>query len=404
MDLTSDYAHRRMVKLLTITLIAFMTAFGLLANRYRPGRRERFRFSKAYLAYALMWTIAFSLVYGRQIYKDYSQGQINLKDAITLYSYMNITVAVINFVSQMIISDHVAKMMSRVPFFKTLSALQLDSYSLYKSIALAMVKAIVFPLILEIAFIMQQRRQHPEMSLIWTVYRLFPLVISNLLNNCYFGAMVVVKVMLYALNTKLELQMQEVNLLQRKDQLKIYTRYYRMQRFCTFADELDMLAQIYMLIYVHSGKYLTPMSLSMILSLICHLLGITVGFYSLYCAVADTFIMGKPFDGLGSLINLVFLLISLAEITLLTHLCNHLLVATRRSAVILQEMDLRHADCRFRQAVHDFTLLVTMTKFQIKPLGLYELDMTLISSVFTAVASFLLILVQADLSQRFKMH
>ncbi|XP_017003110.2 putative gustatory receptor 94a [Drosophila takahashii] len=403
MDLTSDYAHRRMVKLLTITLIIFMTAFGLLANRYRSGRHERFRFSKAYLAYALLWTIAFSFVYGRQIYKEYLQGQINLKDAITLYSYMNISVAVINFVTQMLISDHVAKMMSRVPFFDTLKTLRLDSRSLYKSISLALVKTIVFPLTLEVAFVLQQRRQHPEMSLIWTVYKLFPLVISNLLNNCYFGAMVVVKEMLNALNIRLELQLQEVNLLQRKDQLKLYTRYYRMQRFCCLADELDQLAYRYRLIYVHAGKYLTPMALSMILSLICHLLGITVGFYSLYYAIADTFIMGKPYDGLGSLINLVFLLISLAEVTLLTHLCNHLLVATRKSAVILQEMNLRHADTRYRQAVHGFTLLVTVTKFQIKPMGLYELDMRLISNVFSAVAMFLLILVQADLSQRFKM-
>ncbi|XP_016990111.1 putative gustatory receptor 94a [Drosophila rhopaloa] len=402
MNLTSDYAHRRMVKLLTITLIVLMTAFGLLANRYRPGRRERFRFSKAYLAYALLWTISFSLVYGRQIYKDYRQDQINLKDAITLYSYMNITVAVINYVTQMIISDHVAKMMSRVPFFDTLKSLRLDSKSLYKSIAFALVKTLMFPLTVEVAFILQQRRQHPEMSLIWTVYKLFPLMISNLLNNCYFGAMVVVKEMLYALNARLESQLQEVNLLQQKDQLKLYTKYYRMQRFCSMADELEKLEHRYKLIYVHSGKYLTPMALSMILSLICHLLGITVGFYSLYYAIADTLIMGKPYDGLGSLINLVFLLISLAEITMLTHLCNHLLVATRRSAVILQEMNLRHADSRYRKAVHGFTLLITVTKFQIKPLGLYEMDMRLISNVFSAVASFLLILVQADLTQRFK--
>jgi len=403
MNLASDYAHQRMVKFLTITLIVFMTAFGLLANRYRSGSRQRFRFSKAYLLYALLWTIAFSLVYGRQIYKDYLRGQINLKDAITLYSYMNITVAVINYVTQMIISDHVARMLSRVPFFDTLKTLRLHSRSLYSSITLALVKTIMFPLTLEVAFILQQRRQHPEMSLIWTVYRLFPLVISNLLNNCYFGAMVVVKEMLNALNLRLELQLQEVNLLQRKDQLKLYTRYYRMQRFCSFADELDKLAYRYRLIYVHSGKYLTPMSLSMILSLICHLLGITVAFYSLYYSIADTFILGKPYDGLGSLINLVFLLISLAEVTLLSHLCNNLLVATRRSAVILQEMNLQHADRRYRQAVHSFTLLVTVTRFQIKPLGLYELDMRLISNVFSAVAMFLLILVQADLSQRFKM-
>ncbi|KAH8286118.1 hypothetical protein KR054_002772 [Drosophila jambulina] len=249
MNLTSDIIHRRMVKMLTITLVIFMTVFGLLANNYHRRSRERFRFNKFYLAYAMLWTIAFSTVYGRQIYKEYSQGQINLKDAITLYSYMNITVAVINYVTQMMISHRVAKMMSRVPFFQTLKTLRLDSRSLYTSITLAMVKTIAFPLTLEVAFILEQRRTHPEVSLIWTLYKLFPLVISNLLNNCYFGAMIVVNEMLKALNRQLEAQQQEVNLLQREDQLKLTTAYFRMQRFCSLADELDRLAGTYKMIY-----------------------------------------------------------------------------------------------------------------------------------------------------------
>ncbi|KAH8382983.1 hypothetical protein KR009_006141 [Drosophila setifemur] len=404
MNLTSDSTHRQMVKLLTITLIGFMTAAGLLANRYDSRSREKFRFSKLYLAYAMFCTIAFTAVYGNQIVKEYYQGQINLRDAITLYSYMNITVAVINFVTQMMISDHVAKMMSRVPFFPTMRKFRLDSWGIYTSIALAMIKAVGFPLILEVAFIVMQRRQQPELGLIWTLYKLFPQVISNLLNNCYFGAMVVVKEVIKALNCRLEKQLQEVNLMQREDQLELNSKYYRMQRFCSLSDELDMLAECYKLICVHADKYLTPMALAMILSLICHLLGMTVGFYSMYYALADTFIGGKQFDGLGSLINLVFLTISLAEVTMLTHLCNNLLVATRKSAVILQEMNLKHADCRYRQAVHGFTLMVTITKFKIKPLGLYELDMSLIMHMFSAMANFLLILVQADLSQRFRLH
>ncbi|XP_022234610.2 putative gustatory receptor 94a [Drosophila obscura] len=399
-----DVTHRRLVKVLTITLIVLMTAFGLLANRYDERHRERFKLSKAYLAYAMLWTIAFAGIYGHQIYQDYVQGQLNLRDAVSLYGYMNIIVAVINYVTQMLKHDAVAKNMSQVPLFETLKMFHLDNTSLLRSIAMAMVKSVGFPLILETALILQQRRLQPDLSLIWTVYRLMPLFISNLLNNCYFGAMIVVKEILKALNERLESQRQLVNLMQREDQLKLNTAFYRMQRFCSLADELDILADRYMVIYVHSDKYLSLMSLSIILSLICHLLGITVGFYSQYYAMADTFIGGKPYDGLGALINLVFLLISFTEITMLAHLCNNLLVATRRTAVILQEMNLQHADCRYRQAVHSFTLLVTVSKFQIKPMGLYALDMQLIINVFSAVSSFLLILVQADLSHRFRMY
>ncbi|XP_017102143.2 putative gustatory receptor 94a isoform X1 [Drosophila bipectinata] len=403
MNMSSDSTHRSMVKFLTITLVALMTMFGLLSNRYYSRSRQKFRFSRIYLAYDMFWTVGFTLIYGHQIVREYYQGQINLRDAITLYSYMNITVAVINFITQMMISDHVAKTMSAVPFFETLRKFRLNSKSLYISISTALIKAIGFPFILEVAFILQQRRLHPELSLIWTIYRLFPLVISNLLNNCFYGAMIVVLEVLKALNLRVESVLKEVNILQREEQLKLNTTYYRMQRFCSLADELDNLAIYYKLIYVHAGKYLSPMSLSMILSLICHLLGMTVGFYSLYYAVADTFIGGKPYDGLGSLINLVFLFISLAEITLLTHLCNNLLIATQRTGTLLQDMNLRHADPRFRKSVHDFTLFVTLSRFKIKPLGLYELDMTLIMNVFSTVASFVLILVQADLSQRFRM-
>ncbi|XP_026851187.1 putative gustatory receptor 94a [Drosophila persimilis] len=399
-----DVTHRRMVKVLTITLILLMTVFGLLANRYDSRRRQSFKLSKVYLAYAILWTIAFAGIYGHQIYQDYIQGQINLRDAVSLYSYMNITVAIINYVTQMIMNDTVAKTMSQVPLFQTLKMFHLDNASLLRSIAMALVKSVGFPLILETTFILQQRRLEPELSLIWTVYRLLPLIISNLLNNCYFGAMIVVKEILKAINVRLESHRQQVNIMQREDQLKLNTSFYRMQRFCSLADELDRLADRYIVIYVHSDKYLSLMSLSIILSLICNLLGMTVGFYSLYYALADTFLGSKPYDGLGALINLVFLFISLTEITMLAHLCNNLLVATRRTAIILQEMNLQHADCRYRQAVHSFTLLVTLTKFKIRPMGLYELDMQLIINVFSAVSSFLLILIQADLSHRFKMY
>ncbi|XP_034131487.1 putative gustatory receptor 94a [Drosophila guanche] len=399
-----DVTHRRMVKILTILLIVFMTVFGLLANRYDSRSRQRFKLSKAYLAYAMLWAITFTGIYGHQIYQDYVQGQLNLRDAVSLYGYMNITVAVINYATQMIMNDAVARTMSRVPLLETLNMFHLDNASLLLSIGVAMFKAVGFPLILETAFILQQRRLEPESSLIWTVYRLLPLIISNLLNNCYFGAMIVVKEILKAINVRLESQRQQVNLMQREDQLKLNTPFYRMQKFCAFADELDKLAGRYMVIYVHCDKYLSLMSLSIILSLICHLLGMTVGFYSQYYALADTFIAGKPYDGLGALINLVFLLISFTEINMLAQLCDNLLVATRRTVIILQEVNLKHADCRYRQAVHSFTLLVTVSKFQIKPMGLYELDLQLLANVFSTVFSFLLILVQADLSHRFRMY
>ncbi|KAM8707078.1 hypothetical protein ACLKA7_011219 [Drosophila subpalustris] len=350
----------------------------------------------------MLVTIVFTSIYVRQMYLDYTTAQLNLRDAVKLYSYMNITVAIINFITQMLMSKTVARMMSNVPLFETLSSIPIDTRTIMTSVLMALIKVLGFPFVLEVALIVQQNRNEPHLKWTWTLYNLFPMVISNYLNNCYFGAMIIAKNVLEALNAKLKLQVQEVNLMQHEDNKKLYSKYYRIQRFCTMADELDDLLAKYKMICSQSTDYMALMSLSIVLSLICHLLGITVGCYNQYIAIAESVIGKKPYDAFGAFINLVFLTISILELTLLTYLSNDVLAETRLTGIILQDMNVHEADWRYQQSVHTFTLQVVTIKYRIKPMGLFEINISLISSMLSAVASFTLILVQSDLSQRFK--
>ncbi|XP_034488950.1 putative gustatory receptor 94a [Drosophila innubila] len=392
----------KLVHVLLVTLIFMLTLFGLFANRFTLRGRSRFIFSKKYLAYALLVTTIFTSIYVRQMYLDYMTDQLNLRDAVKLYSYMNITVAIINFITQMLMSTTVARMMSNVPLFETLNSIHIDSRTIMTSVLMALIKVLGFPIVLEVALILQQKRNEPHLNWTWTLYNLFPMVISNFLNNCYFGAMIIAKNILEALNAKLKLQVQQVNLMQHEDNKKEYSKYYRTQRFCTLADELDDLSAKYKLICSQSTDYMGLMSLSIVLSLICHLLGITVGFYNQYYAIAEYVIGKKSYDAFGAFINLIFLIISILELALLTYLSNDVLVETRLTGIILQDMNVHEADWRYQQSVHTFTLQVVVIKYRIKPMGLFEIDISLINSMLSAIASFSLILVQSDLSQRFK--
>lgn len=392
----------RLIHVLLVILVVLLTTFGLFGNRYTMQGRQRYVFSKKYLAYSMLITAIFTSIYVHQMYLDYINSKLNLRDAVSLYSYMNIIVAIINFFAQIVMSKRVAQMMSKVPLFETLNVIQVDGGSIMRSFGLALVKAMVFPFIIELALIWQQKRYEPELRWTWTLYKLFPMIISNFLNNCYFGAMIIVKNIMGSVNLRLKLQVHQVNLMEKDDTKKIYSKYYRIQRFCTMSDELDMLADKYKIICVQGKDYMALMSLSIVLSLICHLLGMTVGVYNQYYAIAESAIGSKPYDGFGAFINLVFLTISVLEIALIAYLSDDMLSVAQETGIILQEMHLEHADWRYRQGVQAFTLLIDTIKFQIKPMGLFEVDLSLINSVLSTVASFSLILVQSDLSQRFK--
>lgn len=70
---------------------------------------------------------------------------------------------------------------------------------------------------------------------------------------------------------------------------------------------------------------------------------------------------------------------------------------------LLQRINLEHADVRFKQAVDALWLEVNTIKYKLMPMGLLELDGSLINKIFSTVAGFLLFLIQNDLTQRFSL-
>ncbi|XP_030371560.1 putative gustatory receptor 94a, partial [Scaptodrosophila lebanonensis] len=392
----------RLVYFLLVIMLALLTIFGLFSIRYKSQGRRRFVFSRIYLAYTMVITIAFTITYTHQMYEDYRSSQLDLRDAVKLYSYMNITVTIINFVTQMFKVKQVARLMSQVPLFDTLREFSVGD-TLLRSVVTSIVKVIGFPFIIGITMFLQQQRYEPELSGMWSVHKLFPMIVSNLLNNSFYGVMIIVKAILKTLNIRLMRHVRLVECMQKEEKLKLHTIYYSMQKYCTWADEIDALSIKYRIICIHATNYTALVSLSMVLSLLCHLLGITVGFFNQYSALADTFIDGQSYDAFSALTNCVFLIISILEITLLAQLANDILVETQQTGIILQNLSLQRVDWRFRQAVDTFSLQVISIKHKIVLLGLFELNATLITDVMATVASFLLILIQTDLSHRFKM-
>ncbi|XP_023034235.1 putative gustatory receptor 94a [Drosophila willistoni] len=126
MSFLTDILRRRkkgddhFVFLLTVTLVVLLSVFGLFPITYSPRSRERFQFSIKHLIYCMLVTILFASVYVRQMYQDYIHNQLNLQDATKLYSYMNVIVTVVNYITQMVMGRQVARMMRRVPLFSTL--------------------------------------------------------------------------------------------------------------------------------------------------------------------------------------------------------------------------------------------------------------------------------------------
>lgn len=60
---------------------------------------------------------------------------------------------------------------------------------------------------------------------------------------------------------------------------------------------------------------------------------------------------------------------------------NEFFLQVQETGLILQRINLTHADLRFKQSVEAFSLLVLVTKYKIQPLGLMEINISLIQDV-----------------------
>ncbi|KAH8356117.1 hypothetical protein KR200_012190 [Drosophila serrata] len=397
--------HSQLVFVCLSITIMVNTLYGFYPGLFSLKRRK-FVFSKVIAAYCFAVASIFLLFYIWHIYKEVSERFISLRHTIETYCYMNVAVCLINFITQWPIIKPVLQFQNSVPLFEVLNSFDIPMMLVWRAFIYAVLKILVCPLVEYITLILYQRRAQPDLS--WTSFAnirtMLPLIVSNQINNCFFGGLVIANSIVAAINKKLLSIVKEANMLQTPGQMNLQKPYYRMRRFCDLADELDELAKKYGLTAWYSKEYLRFTDWSMILSMLSmNLIGITLGLYNQYLTIADYYINEESFDLFLAIDQLVFLTVPFMEIFMVARISNQMLQETRRTGDLLQRFDLQHADIRFKQVVNAFWLQVSTIDYKLMPLGLLELNTSLVNTVFSAVIGYLLILIQSDLTLRFSL-
>ncbi|XP_018792091.1 PREDICTED: putative gustatory receptor 94a [Bactrocera latifrons] len=372
--------HLKWVKICVIIIFASLMFFGFTAHGISI-RKGRFYNSYIIAMYALAIASAFTVTYGQSMLNDWQNDEFDLENVTSLYSYMNITSVIVNYLTAFILSSTFVRFFNTISLFETLRFFEVSARTVIVSVRLVILKALLIPAIYEATFLLQQIRNEPDKHLLWSLYTVLPLVLAQMYPNLFFSTLVIGKILVETLNERLCEIVNEVNCMQTPLQMSLHKPYYRMQRFCDLADRMDRLAQKYDIICRQTTKYLQLLSAPVICSLLCNLCGITVGCFRQYLAVAETLVNNEPYDVFQALINAAFLAISVIEVILLAQISDNNVVKVQETGLILQRINLTHADFRFKQSVEAFSLLVLVTKYKIEPLGMLEINISLIQDV-----------------------
>ncbi|KAM8705001.1 hypothetical protein ACLKA7_009456 [Drosophila subpalustris] len=389
------------VILIGISIITLQNnLYGLLPCRL-SFRHRKFIFSKPMALYCFAVATVFGVFYLESLWKDFMSEQFNQLDAIQIYCYMNCIVVLLNYVTQWAIMRQILRFLNSIPLLSTINYFKVSFMSKSRSILFAILKMIAFPFIMQLTLILYQKQTHPELSWITTIRTIIPIILGNQLNNCFFGGIVIAQGLFMQINQLLREMLQEVNRMQTPVGLLLLKPYYRMQRFCELADQLDELARNYSLIAYYSREYLVLTSFSLVISLGINLFSTTLGCYRQFQAVADYLIIEDTYDAPRALAHFVFLLIPFLEIVLVACVSQQELNEAKEAGNLLQQMNLEHADVRFKQVVDVFWLEVCTINLKLMPMGLLELDGSMVNKMYSTVAGILLFLIQNDLNFRF---
>ncbi|XP_023031422.1 putative gustatory receptor 97a [Drosophila willistoni] len=380
------------------------TLYGIYLYRF-SNKHKKFIPSRTVTIYCVTVVSLFVYFYLGRIHDEFVNGNISPRDTVKIYVYMNVCLCLFNYVHQWILIVPVARFQNRVPLFQILNACDISIMLVWRALILTLIKMIGCPVAVHVALKVYDAHRPPRSdSHLSANMTMIPLMIGNQLSNCFFGGIVVTNLVLAAINRRVMNILKEVNTLQTPLQLYLQKEYYRMRRFCELADQLDHLALMYTISTGLSKGYLSLTDLSIILSMTINFIGVTVGFYNQYLALADYYINEEgTYDILEALVHLVFLVVPFVEIAILGRVSHHLVDEAKRTGYLLQNMNLQYADIRFKQVVDAFWFQVLTIDYKLMPLGLLELNMTLVNKIFSAVTGFLLILIQTDLTLRFSL-
>ena len=261
--------------------------------------------------------IVFIMIYTLRLYNDYKSGELDITNAVTLYHCISLIGAITSYITQLVYCKRYCEYYNTSRLFETMTYFKTETVVYHKEVFLTLTKIFIFPTVIEITLILRQLQEDDESkSLMWTLYTLYPLIAANIGPNMLFAGMFMCKRATLALNKDVVKIKNEANFLQKTEQILLHKQFYRMQRYCCLADNLDELSEKYTVICVQTLAYTELSAPPLLASLLCNLFGITTGLFRQYYAVADTLINNESYDVFSALTNGVFLLISFLEIAM----------------------------------------------------------------------------------------
>lgn len=275
--------------------------------------------------------IVFIMVYTLRLYNDYKSGELDITNAVTLYHCISLVGAVIGYVTQLVYCKGYCKYYNTLRLFEIMTYFKAETVVFHKEVFLSLTKLFLFPVVIEITLILRQLQEYDESkSLMSTLYTVYPLIAANIAPNILFAGMVICNRAARALNKAVVKIKNEANFLQKPEQILLHKQFYRMQRYCCLADNLDELSEKYTMICVQIMAYTELSAPPLLASLLCNLFGITTGLFRQYYAVVDTFINNETYDVFRALTNGVFILISFLEIAMHSYVTGQSIEAVSR--------------------------------------------------------------------------
>ena len=322
--------EKQAVKYIIGFLITVCTLLGLNCNVY-SFRCKKFYFNSCLVIWCLISMFIFAWLYLKKLYDSVVSEGLVIENAVSLFYYMNVISALLNYGSQILVGKEYTNIYNNSRVFEAMDYLSVDRKMLQSQIVLVVTKIILYPLVTEITLILQHvRKDEDDTNVLWTLFTLYPLILSNVIPNCFFGIMILSRQGILALNQVIQDIEKEANFIQNPQQMGLHKHFYRMHKFCNLADKLDELLRIYSMICYSTMNYINLASIPLIAALLCNLFAITAGFFQQYYSLADTLINEERYDAINAITNAIFLIISLIEVALHSFVAEQSVQAVRK--------------------------------------------------------------------------
>lgn len=270
--------------------------------------------------YCFVVAMIFGAFYVQNVWMEFRSGQIDQRDAIKIYCYMNACGGLLHYFYQWSISVQIVDLLNQMSLFRVINYFSVSVVSMVRAMLLVLVKIFGFPLLMQLTLVF-----HHELSWTSTIKTMIPIIAGSHLNNCFFCSVVIARAILSHINKLLSEILSEVNRLQTPLEMLLHKPFYRMQRFCDLADQLDELATKYALVHFYCQGHLGFACFSLVISMGINLFSTTLGCYVQYQAFVDYVMLETPYDVPQALSHFVFLALPFLEIVLLANESQQLL-------------------------------------------------------------------------------